>query len=158
MKKCKIFLKSLIGIPMGIFTLEMLNIIVSLQEGEYMRLGELVNGNNLNSVISTYIYCSVYSYTIMIFISYMLNFAEIDLPREERKRQINKVAIPVIILVLTIFFITMVINKNNYESIFGMCAAILWSFVAIIIGMIQNLLSKHSIKEINQTLKEAFKE
>ena len=158
MKGLKVFLKSLIGIPMGIFTLEMLNIMVSLQEGEYIRLDGLANGINLSSIILTYIYCSIYSYIIMVFINYMLNFAEFDLPIKERKRQINKTAIPLIILVLTIFFITMIVNTSNYESLFGMCSAILWSFVAIVIGMVQNLLNKHSIKEINQTLKNAFKE
>ena len=158
MKGLKVFLKSLIGIPMGIFTLEILNIVVSLQEGEYIRLDGLANGINLNSIILAYMYCSIYSYIIMVFINYMLEFAEINLPIKERKRQINKVAIPVIILVLAIFFITMSINTSNYENIFGMCSAVLWSFVAIIIGMVQNLLSKHSIKEINQTLKDAFKE
>lgn len=158
MKKSTVFLESLIGIPMGIFTLEVLNIIVSLQQGEYIRLDGLANGINLNSVILTYVYCSIYSYITMVFINYLLRFAEFDMPLKERKKQINKVTLPLIILVLVIFLVTMIINPNNYESIFGMCAAMLWSFIVMVIGMVQNLLSKHSIKEINETLKKAFKE
>ena len=158
MKGLKVFSKPLIGIPMGIFTLEMLNIIVSLQEGEYIRLEGLANGINLSSIILTYIYCSIYSYIIMGFINYLLEFAEFDMPLKERKKQINRTAIPLILLVFVIFVTTMIINPNNYESIFGICAAMLWSFIAMVIGMVQNLLSKHSIKEINQTLKNAFKE
>ena len=158
MKGLKIFLKSLIGIPMGIFTLETLNIVVSLQEGVYIRLDGLANGINLNSIILTYIYCSIYSYIIMGFINCLLEFAEFDIPLKERKKQVNRTAIPLLLVVFVIFVTTMIINPDNYESIFGMCAAMLWSFVAIIIGMVQNLLSKHSIKEINETLKNAFKE
>ena len=98
MKGTKNFLKSLIGIPMGIFTLELLNIMISIQQGEYIRLDSLANGINLKSVLLTYIYCSIYSYIIMTAINYMLDFAEIDLTIKERKRRINKIALPLIIL------------------------------------------------------------
>lgn len=158
MKGLKIFLKSLAGIPIGIFTLEVLNVILSLEEGTYIRLDGLANGINLESVILIYSYCSLYSYIAMVFINYLLKFEKSDLPIKERKKQINKTALPLIGLFIAIFVTTIIVDKNNYESIFGMCASVLWSFAAMAIGMVQNLLSRYSIKQINETLKKVSRD
>lgn len=159
MEKLKNLLKTLMGVPMGIFTLEVLNIIVSLQRGEYTRLDGLANGINLNSVILTYVYCSIYSYMIMVFINTSLEeHTKVDVPLQERKKQINRVGITIMTLEVAIFLVIMLIDANNYENIFGMCATILWSSIVMLVESIINLLNKHSVKEINETLKKAFKE
>ena len=50
MKKSKLFLKSLIGIPLGIFTLEIVNIIVSVKYGKYIRLDCFEGEINLDNI------------------------------------------------------------------------------------------------------------
>ena len=153
MKKSTLFLKALIGIPMGIFTLELINIAMSIEYGEYIRLDCLATGINLKSILSSYLYCALSSYliTVCLFNSVEINKSEISIL--EKSKESNKLSIPLMVLVFVIMIPTIIINDY---SIFGFIPSFLWTGLVMMAVGIKCLFDKYTIKEINKKLKETI--
>ena len=69
MKKSKLLLKSLIGIPIGIFILELFNIWLSIETRQYTRFDAIGAGMiKINNVLISYLFCAITSYLLMIYL------------------------------------------------------------------------------------------
>jgi len=155
MKKSKLFLKSLIGIPVGIFALELINILLSISYGSYVRLDCMEGVINLNSIIKSYIYCAFSSYIITIC---LLNSVEIDkseISVLEKSKESNKLSIPLMILIFIVMIPVIIINPDD-SAIFGFVPSFLWTGLAMMIVGIKCLIDRYTIKEINKKLKETI--
>lgn len=154
MKKSKLFLKSLIGIPIGIFVLELFNICLSIKYGQYVRLDSIENGFFLNNILISYICCAITSYLLMIYLSYSKYILELGLSIKGEKKA-NKKAYPILILILIVTFL--VVCTGNLPALIGIIASFVWNGIAVLIITIENLLNKYSVKQINEKLKEVYK-
>lgn len=153
MKKSKLFLKGLIGIPFGIFALEFANIVVSVEYGKYIRLDCLGVEINLISILKSYLYNIISSYilTVCIINSIEINNKEISIL--EKAKETNKFTIPLIILLSSIMTPIIIFNPED-SSIIGFIISYLWVGIAMTFVGIKCLLDKYTIKEINKKLKE----
>ena len=156
MKKSNIFFKALIGIPIGIFTLEMLNIAVSIIYGEYIRLDCLGNYMKLETILKTYIYCILSSYMISICIFNSVEISKLDISIHEKTKKMNKLNFPLIILLTVIMILTILINLNDYY-IFGFIPSFIWTGLTMVVYAFKSLKDKYTIREINKKLKENIK-
>lgn len=156
MKKSKIFLKALISIPLGIFCLELFNIIISLECGKYIRIECLENGINLNDVITSYVYCIISSYLLGIAAFYSNETMKKEISPSEKRKQNNKVVMPVFGIVFILFAISLYLNPNSY-AIFGFFSSFIWSGIAMMIFGVKDLLDKNTVKQINKKIKESIK-
>lgn len=156
MKKSKIFLKALIGIPMGIFVLELFNIIMSIVYGYYIRVDCLGTDINLNSVLKSYLYCSISSYiiTVCLYNSVEINKSEISIL--EKSKESNKLSIPLMIILFVIMISVVIINPDG-SAIFGFMSSFIWTGLAMVVVAVKCLLDQYTIKEINKKLKETIK-
>lgn len=154
MKKSKLLLKSLIGIPIGIFALEVFNIFLSLKQGEYIRFDAIENNFTLNTVLTSYMYCSITSYLLMLYLNYTKNILNLDLPKKE-ERKANRKIYPVLIVIFIIS--SLATYSENIGDIIGVLVAFVWSGLVMLKISVETLLNKYSIKKINQRLKEIYK-
>ena len=155
MKKLKLFLKSLIGIPLGIFTLEIVNIIVSVKYGKYIRLDCFEGEINLDNILRSYFYNILTSYMLTVCILNSVYLVKSEIPIVEKQKQSNKLTIPLIIilhLILAIFFIT---NQDD-PSIYGYLISLGWTVFAMFVIAIKDLIDRYTMKEINKKLKETI--
>lgn len=155
MKKSKLFLKSLIGIPMGIFALELINIVMSVVYGEYIRLDCLEGGINLSSIISSYLYCALSSYIITVCLCNSVEINKSEISVLEKSKESNKLSIPLMILLFVIMIPTIIINPDD-SDIFGFIPSFIWTGLAMIVVAVKCLFDKYTIKEINKKLKETI--
>ena len=154
MKKSKLLLKSLIGVPVGIFVLELFNICLSLGCGEYIRVDAIDTKISLNNVLTAYAYCSITSYLLMVYLNYAKYVLNLGLPKNE-ERKANKKIYPVLMVTFLITFFASYIG--NIGDIVGVLASFVWSGIVIIVVSIETLLNKYFIKQINEKLKEISK-
>ena len=155
MKKSKLLLKSLIGIPIGIFVLESFNILLSISTREYARFDAIKVGVlNLNNVLVSYAFCAITSYLLMIYLNYTKFILSLELSVKEEKKR-NKKVYPIMMATTVLFGIAC--YMENIGAIIGILASMLWTGIFIIILAIETLFNKYSIKQINEKLKENFK-
>ena len=153
MKKSKIFLKALAGIPMGIFIFELINIIISLHYGSYIRIECLESGLNLKDIIVSYLYCIISSYILGIVMFNSINIYKMELTISQKEKENNRISIPLLIILFVIIFVCMAINPDSY-AFFGFIPSLIWSGIAMLFYAVKNLLDKYTLKEINKKLKE----
>lgn len=155
MKKNELFLKSLIGVPVGIFFLEMLNMCLSIRIGKYVRFEIIETGVfDLNSILVSYLFCAVTSYLFMIYLKYIKHILELGLPvKEERKA--NKKVYPILMVNLIIMIIAF--YTENLAAMIGGLVSYVWSGIVIAIMAVQTLLNRNNIKQINEKLKDLYK-
>ncbi len=156
MKKSKLLLKSLIGVPIGIFVLELFNIWLSIATGQYTRFDAIEVGVlNLNNVLVSYTFCAITSYLLMIYLNYTKFVLSLELSVKEEKKRNNK-AYPIMMAITVLFVISC--YMENIGAVIGSVASMVWSGIFIIIVAIETLFNKYSIKQINEKLKESFKD
>ena len=156
MKKSKLLLKSLIGIPIGIFVLEVFNIWLSIATGQYTRFDAIERGVlNLNNVLISYSFCAITSYLLMIYLNYTKFVLSLELSVKEEKKR-NKKVYPIMMATTVLFGIAC--YMENTGAVMGILASMLWTGIFIIILAIESLFNKYSIKQINEKLKETFKD
>ena len=156
MKKSKLLLKSLIGVPIGIFVLELFNIWLSIATGQYTRFDAIEVGVlNLNNVLVSYTFCAITSYLLMIYLNYTKFVLSLELSVNEEKKRNNK-AYPIMMAITVLFVISC--YMENIGAVIGSVASMVWSGIFIIIVAIETLFNKYSIKQINEKLKESFKD
>ena len=156
MKKSKIFLKALISIPLGIFCFELFNIIISLEYGEYIRIECLENGINLNDVITAYIYCIISSYLLGIAAFYSNEIMKKEISPKEKRKENNKVLMPIFGVVLILFAISQYLSLNS-NAFFGIIPSFMWSGIAMMLYGVKNLLDRNTVKQINKKMNETIK-
>ena len=156
MKNSKNMSKALIGIPVGIFTLELINIIVSICHGTYIRVECLGNNLNLRDIIITYVFCMISSYLLALNIYNSIKTSKKEISILEKAKENNKQSIPIIIILFLISCVSFVINSNGL-AILGVLSSFMWAGIVMIVCAFKNILDKHSIKEINNKLKETIK-
>lgn len=161
MKKSKLLLKSLIGVPIGIFVLELFNIWLSIATGQYARFDaidmnlEVIREISLNNVLISYLFCAITSYLLMIYLNYTKYVLSLELSVKEEKKH-NKKVYPIMMAIIILFGITCYMESTG--AVIGILASMVWSGVFIIIVAIETLFNKYSIKQINEKLKESFKD
>lgn len=151
----KNYLKSLIGIPVGIFTLEMLNTWLSIRCGYYTRFEAAETGKiMLNDVLISYLFCIVTSYLAMLQLNWTRNNLNLGLGIKEARKANRK---SYLILVINFIMIFTGACTNNLAAIMGSLASLIWYGIFITVIAIQTIANKESIKKINEKLKQINK-
>ena len=152
MKKENVYLKALIGIPLGVFTLEIFNMIISIWYGKYIRIEYLLNGGSLIDIILLYIFCMLSSYLLAIHLYSCIETSKMELGISQKQKENNKCTVTVLITIFVLGILS-IITRPESLSILGIMISFIWSGIAMVIYAFKNLLDKHTIKEINSKLK-----
>ena len=153
-------LKSFLGIPIGIFVLEMVNLFVSLKEGQYFRIG----GYDVNIIVSMYIACSVSSYLMMLYVLSIREIRDMIISPNEKYKKIClgipnfSFAIIIVLFGLTLAFVEFIkishlANILVYSAI-AVIYSLAWTMTTLTIDEMIFLIAKFRIKKINKKLKE----
>ena len=148
----KVFMKSLLGVPVAIFLYEIINILFSIFafEGQYFRL-DGVNGFDLNQVITVYIELAVFGHlmTFLTLYTSKLNYTEKNEIQKAKKDA--KVSTIIYVSTLLIFILFALLNTDSYAI------AIAFPIIIVVFGVaniIKSVVDENAIKKINQKIKD----
>lgn len=148
-----------LGMPLGIFTLEIFNLILSLTEGTYIR----VDGNRLEIIVFMYIVCALSSYLGMLCVLNVREIREMSLGSKEKIKKFvhgkpNLIWAGLIMGVgIAISIVALVGDSKLEENIFfGVIAvsdSVLWLMIVLFVDELIFMKNKIKIRQINRKLK-----
>lgn len=140
--------RALWGVSAVIFLYEVLNLIISIQIGRYVR----IDNSNLNEVIQNYISYAIFGYAMALLI---IKTKEIS--RDESKNAIEKTkkTLSVFLIIFTLLFIAEGIILNDILA--SVIIIAIMSLVVLTLLFIVFLIDKKDVKAINKKLEEENK-